>query len=123
MVKMLRLAPEISLESHAEVKIFAAVLSNCTHLTAKYTQKTYYTLIYVQEMYTYWHRRFFVVRIGACVVRVAVPSTVAYIVVQTNVARNAFRDSTIKRLAGRNWLISLRGSDAPGFAFGSPAAR
>ena len=30
----------------------------------------------------------------------------------------------IKRLAGRNWrFISLRGSEAPGFAFGSPASR
>ena len=35
------------------------------------------------------------VRIGVCVVRVAVFSTGLYIVVQTNVARNVFRGSTI----------------------------
>ena len=34
------------------------------------------------------------VRIGACVVRGAVFSTVVYIVVQTNIARIAFRGST-----------------------------
>ena len=28
----------------------------------------------------------------------------------------------VKRLAGRNWRISLRGSEAPSFAFGSPAS-
>ena len=34
------------------------------------------------------------------------------------------RRVNIKRLAGRNWrFISLRGSEAPGFAFGSPASR
>ena len=35
------------------------------------------------------------VRIGACVVRVAVFSAVVYTAVQTNVARHAFRDYTI----------------------------
>ena len=35
------------------------------------------------------------VRIGARVVRVVVFSAVVYIVIQTNVARNAFRGSTI----------------------------
>ena len=34
-------------------------------------------------------------RFGACVVRVVVFSAVVYVVVQTNVARNAFRDSII----------------------------
>ena len=34
------------------------------------------------------------VRVGACIVRVAMFSTLLYILVQTNAARNAFRDST-----------------------------
>ena len=41
------LAPEIQCLS---VDFFTAVLSNCTHFTAEYTQKTYVTLIYVQKM-------------------------------------------------------------------------
>ena len=67
------------------VTIFTAVLSDCTHFTAKYTQVTYFALICTI------HVRFY----GACVVRVAIFSTVVYIMVQTNVARNAFRGYTI----------------------------
>ena len=45
-------------------------------------------------MYSSWQRRFLKVRIGACVVLLAVFTTVAYIAVQANVARNTFRGST-----------------------------
>ena len=41
---------KIRFSLRAEVTISTAVLSNCHHFTAKYTQKKYFTLIYTPKM-------------------------------------------------------------------------
>ena len=78
--------------------IFTAVLSNCTHFTAKYTQKMYLRW-YMYEKGTIYTKGAFLmarkVRIGAYVDRKPVSLTVVYIVAQTNIAPNVIRTSTI----------------------------
>ena len=53
------LAPENVCLFVCPVSIFAAVLSMCTHFTAKYTQKTHFTQIYVQEMFKFMENMLF----------------------------------------------------------------
>ena len=52
------------------VTIFTAVLSNCPHFTAKYTQRTYFTPIYLQQV-QFMEKVRFDGAYGVCVVRVA----------------------------------------------------
>ena len=71
MVQILLLSPGNSVVVCVTVTIFTAVLSNCTHITAKYPQKTYFALKYVQKKVQYITKVLFYGAYGVYVVRVA----------------------------------------------------